>query len=204
MFDITEEPVESIVFHPENPNDGDVAEIRKSIRRWGWIGLVVVQRSSGYALVGENRLTAARDEGIETVPVLWADLDDDEAKRFMVAHNLTRQLSHTDEAKLLSILDKLDRFDGTGFSYTDYEMLKERLQPPQGRGGSSDDDGDGGTPGGGASGPQAVRCSVGPYIFTVEADVFNEFELYVLRESIDLQDATEQVAQRLGFTSSLC
>lgn len=201
FYHISYEPIESLVCHPDNSNVGDVDTIRASIRRFGWVGMVVVQKSTGYTLAHNNSLVAAAAEGIETVPVLWVDLDDDAAARFMVAHNLTRQQAQVDDTKIVDILAKLDSFTGTGFTYLDYENLKgvfadddhgfldddgaddqlEKQQPPQG------------------FESKPVQISVGPYRFSVDSAVYDDFYSYLM-ESGDFLSATSKVAGRLGFT----
>lgn len=194
---ITEEHVDSIVLHPENPNRGSVDEIRQSIRRFGWVGLVVGQSSTGRLLVGENRLTAAKAEGVQYVPVLWVDFDDDQAARYLVASNVTRQLAHIDDAKLLEALQSLEFLEGTGFSQADLDNLADALKPTGF--GQSDDDDTGPESSGGATQNSTVVCKVGPYQFTVDADVYNNFYEFFMDSSFDLASATEAVAERLGF-----
>lgn len=196
MYEITYEPIEAISCHPNNPNEGDVDSIRKSIRRFGWAGLIVVQRSTGYALVGNNRLVAAAAEGVESVPVLWADLSDEQSARFLVAHNLTRQKAKINDTKLLAVMAQLDSFEGTGFTYADYERLRDALTPPAGFGGGPGDLDNDSFPSNDA--PSVVQIKIGTYQFSVDADVWGEFYDYLMRDG-DFIAATDEVKQRLGF-----
>ncbi len=198
-YNITYEPVGSLKFHPDNPNKGSIDELRQSMRRFGWVGLLVGQPASGFVLVGENRLKAAMAEGIEVVPVLWADdLTDDQAQRFMVAHNVTRQLATLDNVKLLAVLESLDRFDGTGFTYSDYETLRDSLTPPTADKASGGDDAGGGTHND-LTNNKTVNCAVGPYTFTVDIETYQTLYDFLM-ESYDLDAATQALASRLGFS----
>lgn len=62
--------------HPKNPRKGDTAAIQASIEANGFYGVVVAQRSTGFVLAGNHRLLAARQVGLETVPVVWGDVYD--------------------------------------------------------------------------------------------------------------------------------
>ena len=116
--------VDDVAQHPDNAKVGDVPAIASSISRNGFYGALVVQRSTGYILVGNHRWLAARSEGLTEVPVIFVDVDADEARRIMVADNRTSELGEFDMEKLTSLLESFDGdLAGTGYSIDDLQDL---------------------------------------------------------------------------------
>ncbi len=119
--------ITEIKVHPRNPRKGDVEVIRESMRENGFYGAVVVQRSTGYILVGNHRYEAACKEGAETVPVVWLDVDDDRAMKILLADNKTNDMAKYDEQALLDILSDVaslaDSLKGTGWTESDLEFM---------------------------------------------------------------------------------
>lgn len=125
--------VDLIKPHPQNPNKGDVDEIGASITDNGFYGACVVQRSSGYILVGNHRWEAAKAAGLAVVPVLWVDVDDDRADRIAAVDNRTAELGRRDERRLAALLSKLSDdtgLHGTGYDDDDLQALLERVRGP--------------------------------------------------------------------------
>ena len=114
-------PVDSIQPHPDNPNHGDVAMIRESIQENDFYGAPVVQASSGRILAGEHRWKAAKEEGLEVLPIIYRDCDDHTAIRIMLIDNEAARQGDVDpevvERLLTSItdLETGDGIDGTGY-----------------------------------------------------------------------------------------
>jgi len=116
-----------LIPHPDNPRRGDVKLIAESIEANGWYGTIVAQRSTGHVLAGNHRLLAAQQAGIETVPVYWVDVDDDAARRILLADNRTGDLAGYDNDQLAEVLAQAAEFGGlggTGWSDIDLEALR--------------------------------------------------------------------------------
>lgn len=86
-------PPEDLTPHPKNARRGDIESIAASIRANGWYGRVMGQRSTGYILVGNHRVAAARRAGLDTIPVEWIDVDDELALRILLADNRSSDLA---------------------------------------------------------------------------------------------------------------
>lgn len=116
--------------HPDNPRTGDVEAIGESIEANGFYGAVVAQTSTGRILVGNHRWKAAKAKGHKQIPVIWVDVDDDRARKILLADNKTNDLASYDEAALLAVLDDLGAdagaLAGTGYSMDEYEDLLAR------------------------------------------------------------------------------
>lgn len=118
--------VDDLVIHPTNPRIGDVDAIADSIKENGWWGTVVVQESSSRVLAGNHRVMAAQKLGMETIPVYWVDVDDQQAARILLADNRTNDMATYDLDVLSVLLKNLNDDDlllGTGYDSNDFELL---------------------------------------------------------------------------------
>lgn len=123
-------PVTDLTPHPDNPRRGDVQAIAASVQANGFYGAVVAQLSTGYVLAGNHRLLAAKQGGASEIPVIWLDVDDDRARRILLADNKTSDFGHYDEAALAEFLTDLPNLDGTGYTAEELEDLLVALEPP--------------------------------------------------------------------------
>jgi ParB-like chromosome segregation protein Spo0J len=117
-------PVGALQPNGWNVNQGDLGSIIQSVQVNRFYGAVLAQKSSGKIIAGEHRWRAAQSEGLQAVPVIWMDVDDDTAKRIMLADNRTSRLGMDDPAALADLLQSLPSLEGTGF---DSEALQELL-----------------------------------------------------------------------------
>lgn len=124
-------PVSELKKHPQNPRRGDVPAIKASIRRNGFFGEVIAQKSTGYILAGNHRFDAAIESGAKEIPVCWVDCDERIAIKILLADNRTADLGHYNDALLVEALSKLDQtgaaLDGTGYTNDDYAALVDSL-----------------------------------------------------------------------------
>lgn len=72
-------PIDSVQPHPKNARQGDVGAIVQSMKINGVFRPLYVHRSSGHILAGTHTWKAMKAERIPEVPVIWLDVDDDEA-----------------------------------------------------------------------------------------------------------------------------
>jgi hypothetical protein len=128
-------PVDKLVEHPDNPRRGNVSAIEASMQAHGFYGAVLAQASTRQIIAGNHRTRAARKQGQPTVPVLFIDVDDDEAKRMLLVDNRTNDLAGYDDAALLAMLQDLNDGGvagllGTGFTDEDLEQLLIEIGDP--------------------------------------------------------------------------
>lgn len=145
-------PVGSLTEHPDNYNQGDIGAISESMDAHGFMGAVLVQRSTHRVLAGNHRLRTATYKGAQTIPGFWLDVDDDEALRILAVDNRTARLAAFDEEKLVALLKTTAGsprgLEGTGYDGDDLDDLIQSLSPPDLEklggggpgGGPSDDD----------------------------------------------------------------
>lgn len=119
-------PVSKLKPHPENPRKGDVKAITESIEKNGFYGHVLAQRSTGHILAGNHTFQAAKRSGLKKVPVLWLDVDDEQAQRILIVDNRLADLGDYDEAALESILRELANSAAgiEGLGYTSDELAE--------------------------------------------------------------------------------
>jgi hypothetical protein len=121
-------PIDELVEHPDNPRRGDEAAIDESMAAHGFYGAVIVQASTNRIIAGNHRTRVARKRGEVTVPVLWLDVDDDQARRLLLVDNRTNDVAVYDDTELARLLGELDGLTGTGFDDTDLARLLADLE----------------------------------------------------------------------------
>lgn len=128
------EPTGSLLQHPSNARMGDVGAISESIRANGYMAPVVAVRSSRFVIDGNHRLQAAAALGMEQIPVVWVDVDDDTALRYLLAANRTNDLAAYDDLALVELLAGLQEsptgLAGTGYEPDDLDHLVAVLNEP--------------------------------------------------------------------------
>ena len=121
-------PVGALTPHERNINEGDLGAIIESVGVNRFYGAVLAQKSTGKIIAGKHRWLAAKDQGLELVPVLWMDVDDAMALRIMLADNRTSRLGTDNQDQLAGLLQDILNDQGTlsGTGY-DGEFLDELL-----------------------------------------------------------------------------
>ena len=137
-------PVAELNLHPRNPRRGNVGAVEELIDSNGFYGACLVQRSTGFILVGNHRYMAAKAAGATSLPVIWVNVDDLEAMEIMIGDNAGSDLAVNDEPILASLLaeieEKRGHLQGTGHTPAMLEEMLERLGADTARPGSTDKD----------------------------------------------------------------
>lgn len=126
-------PLSKLTPHPANPNQGDSGLVGELLEANGFAGAVLAQEATGILIDGEHRLIAAAQHGMDTIPVLWLDVDDDGRDRLLASLNESVRRGINDEAKLVALLRGLavtpKGLAGTAFDGDDLDALVARLEP---------------------------------------------------------------------------
>lgn len=153
-----EVPLDQLVPHPANPNEGDAGLLCTLIDANGFAGAVMAQEGTGILIDGETRWRAAHEKHLPTLPVIWLDVDDDARDRLLAEWNESTRRGVNNEAKLLDLLTGLAHtprgLEGAAFDGDDIDDLMNRLDP-------TPDDGPGDDPGikpGDVCGPGCLRA----------------------------------------------
>lgn len=141
--DLTAQPIalDSITEHPDNARRGDVASIAASLQAHGQFAPIVVQQSTGYVIKGNHTTRAARSLGWTQLDAVVLDVDDDQAKRIMLADNRTSDRGGYDEASLTDLLASLEGdLSGTGYDDGDLDARLAELAIADTQGKSRDEE----------------------------------------------------------------
>lgn len=119
-------PISDLEPFPGNPRTGDVDAIRASVRRFGQVRAIVVDRSGSRIVAGHHFRLAAEAEGWTHVAAIPNEFsDEDEARAYLLADNRTHDLGMGDDTALLvehlRMLADLDALDGTGYTLDDLD-----------------------------------------------------------------------------------
>jgi hypothetical protein len=130
--------IDAVTQHPENPNNGDVEEVIESIEINGMYNAIKAQRSTGHIVAGNTTWEACKLMGAKTIPIVWLDIDDTEARRIVLVDNRAAQLARMDPALELEMLDRLVRTSngdmrallGTGYDERSLERATKIAEMP--------------------------------------------------------------------------
>lgn len=123
-----EYPVKALSNYHRNARRGNVDEIKKSLGVTGQYRAICVNRGThtgrkDEVLAGNHTLKAARDLGWTTIAVNFVDVDDDVARRIVLADNRTADLGNYDKDLLAAEIAQLTSFHGTGYTQEDLDKL---------------------------------------------------------------------------------
>jgi ParB-like chromosome segregation protein Spo0J len=123
--------VDEVMPHPDNPRRGNPERIAESLRRFGQVRPVLVRKASGEIVAGNHTYRAATEIlGWSHIAVVYAEMDEEEARAYLVADNRLSDMATNDDAALASILAKLadeGRLEGTGYTADEYDDLLANL-----------------------------------------------------------------------------
>src|SRR3990172_7687318 len=112
-------------YNPRTISEHDLEALRRSLRFFGTVEPIVVNRQSDRIVGGHKRVKAAQAEGIQTLPVVYVDLDDPSEKQLNLA--LNRISGEFDVEKLAELLKELEAqgadLDLTGFTTVEIDEL---------------------------------------------------------------------------------
>lgn len=125
--------VDSIQPHPRNPNRGDVDAIGESIGAVGFYGALIVHEPTGNILAGSHRWVAAQTEGLDELPALVYDVDEDTARAIMTGDNEYAKLARWDVEQLVALLSEQQAtplgLAGSGFGEARLAELVAAMNP---------------------------------------------------------------------------
>ncbi len=87
--------------HPKFQQDA----LRGVLKDVGWVQRVIVNQSSGNIIDGHLRVSLALRHGVETVPVIFVDLTEDEENEILATLDPLAAMAGTDKTKLNELLN---------------------------------------------------------------------------------------------------
>jgi hypothetical protein len=137
-------PIESLKLWPRNPRQGDVGAIAESLKRFGQVRPILVQKATSRIVAGNHLYRAATALGWTEIAAVVTDMSDKQAKAYVAADNRVAELGSFDDellAVLLADIAKTDTLEGTGYDEDDLADLLSKVGKPAGGAGHGDPDG---------------------------------------------------------------
>ena len=127
-------PVSSLKLDPQNARkhgDKNLGAIGESLRAFGQVEPLVVQKGTGKVIGGNGRLEVMRAAGETECDIVEVDVSDDRATALGIALNRTGELATWDDGTLARLLQELpaDLQAIAGFDEDDLSELITRLTP---------------------------------------------------------------------------
>lgn len=122
-------PISEVIPYDRNPrqNDDAVQYVAESIKAFGFINPILLD-ASGTIMAGHTRLKAAKQLGMNEVPVVYVDdLTEEQAKAFRLADNKTAEFAEWDAALLEQELADILDLDMSLFGFEDGSSLGDEL-----------------------------------------------------------------------------
>ena len=128
--------IDKLIVNPKNRNihsDKQVEVLAKLIKIRGFRNPLIVSNRSGYLVAGHGRLEAAKKLGLEKVPVMYQDFDNEaDEYAYMVSDNEIARHTSLDTESMLTDLDelefKVEELDFEELGLIDFKM-PEILEP---------------------------------------------------------------------------
>lgn len=112
-------------YNPRKISDHDFASLRRSLREFGAVQAVIVNQRTKHIVGGHQRVKAASAEGIDSLPVVYVDLDETRERQLNIA--LNRIHGEWDDDILSALIAELSdggaALDVTGFDDREIEQL---------------------------------------------------------------------------------
>jgi ParB-like chromosome segregation protein Spo0J len=193
-------PVAELKPNPRNPNTHPQRQIEllaKNIRYFGWRQTITVSKLTGQIVSGHGRLMAAKQLGVEVVPVQYQEFaSENDELAVLVADNRLAELSTVDLNELEKIASdwKAADFD-TILAGFDTAELDNLLAP-----GGGDDSGDDDKRHDEELEKSEVTVAVGLYRFRITQDEFIAWCDRVKQEAgFDKESVLNEIRSRLGL-----
>lgn len=125
MYTIQEVRTSSLNPWDDNPrfNDNAVDAVAKSIENFGF-NVPIICDQHFTIIAGHTRWKAAKKIGMELVPVIILELNENQRKAFAIADNKTARIAEWDYARLCRLLDELQKntIDLSTIGYSKVEL----------------------------------------------------------------------------------
>lgn len=116
-------PIKSLKTFDKNPRVGDVDAIAESLEVSGQFKPIVVNERDMNILAGNHTFLAARKLGWKDIYVSFVDVDDETAKRIVLADNATSDRAEYDGTLLAELLSSLPSIAGTGYTAEEVDEI---------------------------------------------------------------------------------
>jgi len=181
-------PINTLESYPTNPRRGDIEAIAQSLKAHGQYRPIVVQYGSNFILAGNHTFKAAKKLGWKKIKITYVEVDEESARKIVLADNRLTDLATYNEPLLKSLLTALPELEGTGFTQSEVETL-DRLMT-----GKDKDPVSGSKPL-----PSDPEVKVSAWKFTVELEAYKAWKEQLYVEAPTKQKAIKEIKTRLGL-----
>lgn len=157
--------------HPQNARLSDTLTLMESLNKHGQYRPIVAQKSTGFILAGNHTWDAARRLNWTEIAVCYVDVNDETAKRIMLADNRTSDLASYDDNQLLALLHEVGDLTATGFDGYDLEVLDAQLAED-----SKSDNNVGGESADSQPKKPKMAVQIGPFGISLSDELFTPWE----------------------------
>ena len=120
-------------YNPRRMSDIEFENLKNSIKKFGYVEPIIINKRTGYVVGGNQRLKALKElYGNKEIKVIEVDLSEKEEKALNLA--LNKISGRWDEIKLSEILNEIsndeisnDLIKYTGFSETEIEYILKQI-----------------------------------------------------------------------------
>ena len=181
-------PINTLESYPTNPRRGDIEAIAQSLKAHGQYRPIVVQYGSNFILAGNHTFKAAKKLGWKKIKITYVEVDEESARKIVLADNRLTDLATYNEPLLKNLLTALPELEGTGFTQSEVETL-DRLMT-----GKDKDPVSGSKPL-----PSDPEVKVSAWKFTVELEAYKAWKEQLYVEAPTKQKAIKEIKTRLGL-----
>ena len=126
MSQVKKVKIQDLKYYPGNARRGNIEAVAESLTYHGQFKPIVVQKSTGYVLAGNHTMRAASEIlNWKTIGVVYVDVDDDQARRIVLADNRTSDLGDYDYDALYEILTEVPDPIGTGYTQDIIDQINQ-------------------------------------------------------------------------------
>ena len=180
--------ISSLEAYPTNPRRGDIEAIAQSLKAHGQYRPIVVQYGSNFILAGNHTYKAAKKLGWKKIKVTYVDVDEESARKIVLADNRLTDLAGYNEPLLKSLLNALPELEGTGFTKSEVDTL-DKLMNGKEKDNISDS----------KPLPSDPEVKISAWRFTVELEAYKAWKEQLYAEAPTRQKAIKAIKERLGF-----
>ena len=174
--------------YPTNPRRGDIEAIAQSLKAHGQYRPIVVQYGTNFILAGNHTYKAAKKLGWKKIKITYVDVDEESARKIVLADNRLTDLATYNEPLLKSLLTALPELEGTGFTQSEVDTL-DRLMNGQDKDPVS----------GSKPLPSDPEVKISAWRFTVELEAYKAWREQIYAEAPTKQKAIKEIKTRLGL-----
>ena len=135
-MEIVQKNPSELIPHPQNPRvHHAISKISNSIKEFGFVNPVIVQKGTNQIIAGHGRVEAAKKDGLGSIPVIELEISNVKAKALMIADNKTAEESKWNDDLLKDLFKDLLGQDidlaVTGFDLKEVNFYTEENKPEE-------------------------------------------------------------------------